>query len=173
MFVRARWYKHVVCISYNDPLELTRPSSSCTFDDRDILAIVSARGSRYPVLNRCEPVNETISVCKWYQYVIWGQIVICNVSKIKLDHLCILWLTFSNANKVCGERINIFVWPYLTSFEKFFSSINVRTPSLSLPPRKFGHVYCDIILYLAMKNKFNFCDNYNFGLVLRFFKENS
>uniref|UniRef100_A0A2M3ZTY9 Putative secreted peptide n=1 Tax=Anopheles braziliensis TaxID=58242 RepID=A0A2M3ZTY9_9DIPT len=52
----------------------------------------------------------------------------------------------SSANSVWGDRINILVRPKRTSFVKFFSFIRTFTPSRSLPPRKLGQVYCEIIL---------------------------
>lgn len=60
--------------------------------------------------------------------------------------------TLSKANNVPGDLIKILVFPYFTSDEKPFSSINLFVPSLS-DPGKFGQVYCDIILYLKLKEK--------------------
>lgn len=58
------------------------------------------------------------------------------------------FLEFSKANSVLGERMNIFVLPYLTSSLNLFSSIRTLTPSLSVPALKFGQVNWEIILYL-------------------------
>lgn len=57
-------------------------------------------------------------------------------------------LTVSKANSVAGERMKIFVFPYLTSCANSRSSISTRVPSLSDPALKLGHVNWDIILYL-------------------------